>query len=152
MQGDARVAADLGDLAGAGIGPDPDGEVGLRREVVHRAGLRMAVLAKRDEGAIGGAGDELAGGALDDGSIRRPLRHDRAGRDQDATWFNFSGRNGAALFYDRKLTQQFGGYLQGQYWFTNQWYMTAIWSFNRNFGFSQSRNAVLAANRKAAAD
>ncbi len=29
---------------------------------------------------------------------------------------------GASLCYDRKLTQQFGGYLQGQYWFTNQWY------------------------------
>ena len=41
------------------------------------------------------------------------------------------------FMYDRKLTQQYGGYLQGQYWFTNQWYMTAIWAFNRNFGFDQ---------------
>ena len=63
-----------------------------------------------------------------------------AGRDADATWFNFSGRRNGLNVYDRKLTNQFGGYLQGQYWFTNQWYMTAIWAFTRNYGFSQEKD------------
>jgi len=76
-----------------------------------------------------------------------------AGRDQDNSWFDFSGIGrsvnaaGAAVnatYYDRKLTNQFGGYLQGQYWFTNQWYMTAIWSFTRNYGFDQGSSALLA--------
>jgi len=42
------------------------------------------------------------------------------------------------------LTNQYGGYLQGQYYFTNQWYLTAIWAFNRNYGFDQSQSALLA--------
>jgi len=68
-----------------------------------------------------------------------------AARDQDNTWFEFSGINAAGRFmYDRKLTQQFGGYLQGQYWFTNQWYMTAIWAFNRNYGIDQDISGLLA--------
>ena len=29
-------------------------------------------------------------------------------------------------FYDPKLTNQFGGYLQGQYWFNNQWYLIPL--------------------------
>ncbi len=72
-----------------------------------------------------------------------------AARDQDSTWFNFSGFNPATgqFRYDRKLSNQFGGYLQGQYYFTNQWFLTAIWAFNRNYGISQSRNAFLAANQ-----
>jgi len=68
-----------------------------------------------------------------------------AGRDNDNSWFEFSGVNGAnQLIYDRKLTNQYGGYLQGQYWFTNQWYMTAIWSFTRQYGFDQSTSPLLA--------
>ena len=61
-----------------------------------------------------------------------------AGRDKDNTWFNSRAVIGRRnFFYDRRLTNQFGGYLQGQYWFTNQWYMTAIWSFTRKYGISQ---------------
>jgi len=68
-----------------------------------------------------------------------------AARDQDNSWFDFLGRNAAGQFmYDRKLTQQFGGYLQGQYYFTNQWFLTAIWAFNRNYGIDGSTSAVLA--------
>ncbi|MFI5331101.1 MAG: hypothetical protein ACHQ2F_08715 [Desulfobaccales bacterium] len=69
------------------------------------------------------------------------------GRDQDNSWFDFSGIrnvNGAIQdCYTRKLMNQWGGYLQGQYWFTNEWYLTAIWSFIRDFGVDQSRNAYL---------
>ena len=61
-----------------------------------------------------------------------------AGRDEDNSWFNFSGIrnvNGVNQFaYSRKLTNQFGGYLQGQYWFTNQWFLNAAWGLIRDFG------------------
>ncbi len=65
-----------------------------------------------------------------------------AARDQENSWLEFNGINAITgnRLYNRRLTNQFGGYLQGQYWFTNQWYMTAIWAFNRNYGFSQSRD------------
>ncbi len=72
-----------------------------------------------------------------------------AARDQDTTWFNFSGFHRDPVTqnllpeYDRKLTNQFGGYLQGQYYFTNQWFLTAIWAFNRNYGINQGRNPFL---------
>ncbi|MCX5889302.1 MAG: hypothetical protein NTY36_07600 [Deltaproteobacteria bacterium] len=68
-----------------------------------------------------------------------------AARDQDNSWFDFLGRNNVGQFmYDRKLTQQFGGFLQGQYYFTNQWFLTAIWAFNRNYGFDQGNSTALA--------
>ena len=63
-------------------------------------------------------------------------------RDQDNTWFEFSGKNAAGLmFYDRKLMNQYGGYLQGQYWFTNEWFLNLSWGFNRNYGVDQSTSA-----------
>ena len=71
-----------------------------------------------------------------------------AAPDTDNSWLEFSGIrnvNGVAqLAYDRKLTNQYGGYLQGQYYFTNQWYLSAIWAFNRNYGIDGSTSAVLA--------
>ncbi len=38
------------------------------------------------------------------------------------------------LLYDRKLMNQFGGYLQGQYWFTNQWFVNVAWGLIRDYG------------------
>jgi hypothetical protein len=41
-------------------------------------------------------------------------------RDNDNSWFDFVGRDSTGAFiYDRQLTKAFGGYLQGQYWFTS---------------------------------
>ena len=60
-------------------------------------------------------------------------------RDSDNSWFTSTGVNGRQFVYNRKLTNQFGGYLQGQYWFTNQWFLNTAWGFNRNYGFDQSR-------------
>ncbi len=71
------------------------------------------------------------------------------GRDQDNSWFNFSGVNAAGqLQYNRVLMQQFGGYLQAQYWFTNQWFLNATWGFIRDYGInsSTSGNARTATN------
>ena len=44
-------------------------------------------------------------------------------------------------FFERKLTNQFGGYLQGQYWFTNQWFLNAVWGMQRNYGFDRGQYA-----------
>ena len=43
-------------------------------------------------------------------------------RDNENNWLEFSGRNPVTgnLFYTRRLMNQFGGYVQGQYYFTNQ--------------------------------
>jgi hypothetical protein len=71
------------------------------------------------------------------------------GRDQDNSWFNFSGINAAGTaMYNRVLMQQFGGYLQAQYWFTNQWFLNATWGFIRDYGInsSTSGNAITATN------
>ena len=67
------------------------------------------------------------------------------GRDQDNSWFDFQGTNAQNQFvYTRKLMQQFGGYLQGQYWFTNQWFVNLTWGLIRDFGIDSSTSGVLA--------
>ena len=43
--------------------------------------------------------------------------------------------------YDRKLTQQFAGFVQGQYYFTNEWYANVVWGFMRTFGIGRNRDA-----------
>ena len=65
-------------------------------------------------------------------------------RDQDNSFFNLSGHTfNGQNFFERKLANQFGGYLQGQYWFTNQWFMNAAWGFNKNYGFNQRLYAAV---------
>ncbi len=71
-----------------------------------------------------------------------------AARDNDNSWLQFQqfGVNplgGAIALYDRRLTNQFGGYLQGQYWFTNQWFVNLCWGMIRDYGFDQSVNPLL---------
>ncbi|MFI5331102.1 MAG: hypothetical protein ACHQ2F_08720 [Desulfobaccales bacterium] len=70
------------------------------------------------------------------------------GRDQDNSWFDFQGIrnvNGATqLCYSRQLTNQFGGYVQGQYWFTNEWFMNLTWGMIRDYGIDTSTSALLA--------
>ncbi len=67
-----------------------------------------------------------------------------AGRDQDNSWFNFIGRNAAGqFFFDRQLMNQWGGYVQAQYWFNNQWFLNAVWGFTRDFGINRSQSALL---------
>jgi len=36
--------------------------------------------------------------------------------------------------YDRELMKQYGGFVQGQYWFTEQWYLNAVWGMFKGFG------------------
>ncbi|MBM4283839.1 MAG: hypothetical protein FJ128_01115 [Deltaproteobacteria bacterium] len=43
-------------------------------------------------------------------------------------------------FYDLKLTNRYGGYVQAQYYFTNQWFLTAAYGMTKAFGVTQERN------------
>jgi len=61
----------------------------------------------------------------------------------------FNGVNGI-VEYDQELLQRFGGYVQAQYWFTNQWYFNVAWAMSRIYGlpdqgnlFNQFNNARL---------
>jgi hypothetical protein len=77
------------------------------------------------------------------------------GLDGDNTWFRYDSPGwrynpGTAtpvfeVNYRRHLTPKYGGYIQGQYYITNQWYFTYIYGFAKPFGVTQSRNGGLAA-------
>ncbi len=52
---------------------------------------------------------------------------------------------GGVPFFDLELTKRYGGYIQGQYYFTNAWFMNLIWGFDKPYGISRARNSGLAA-------
>jgi len=70
---------------------------------------------------------------------------------QGCNAFGFTGDNGlfkfigtgalpgvaAVNFYDQELENKFGGYCQGQYWFTNQWYLNVAWGFSRIYNLPE---------------
>jgi hypothetical protein len=69
-----------------------------------------------------------------------------------ALWFSggVGGVNAFTAFtpvlnYRRHLTPKYGGYIQGQYYFTNEWYASVVYGFDKSFGVGQDRNAFLAA-------
>lgn len=41
--------------------------------------------------------------------------------------------------YKRVLTSSFTGFVQGQYYFTNEWFLNLCWGFMRNFGVGMDR-------------
>ena len=48
------------------------------------------------------------------------------------------------LNYRRHLTPKYGGYIQAQYYFTNQWYADVIYGFDKAFGVNtQDRNFAI---------
>lgn len=49
-----------------------------------------------------------------------------------------------AEYYDLELTKKYGGYVQGQYYFNNEWFMNVVWGFSRVFGIPEGRNSNLA--------
>jgi hypothetical protein len=77
------------------------------------------------------------------------------GRDADNTWFHYDSpgfrfnpgttNSVSVLNYRRHLTPKYGGYIQGQYYFNNQWYVSYLYGFAKPFGVTQSRNGGLAA-------
>jgi hypothetical protein len=44
--------------------------------------------------------------------------------------------SGNGITMDQELGKRFGGYVQGQYYFNNQWFLTAAWAMSRGFGVS----------------
>ena len=51
--------------------------------------------------------------------------------------FRYIGTAGGVNFYDQELECKFGGYMQGQYWFTNQWYLNVAWGFSRIYNLPE---------------
>ncbi len=60
----------------------------------------------------------------------------------------FNNNNGGVSTFDYELQKRWGGFVQGQYYFTNQWFLTAAYGINKSFGISQERDgaAITAAN------
>jgi len=46
------------------------------------------------------------------------------------------------LNYEADLLQKFGGFVQGQYYFTNQWFVNALYAFSKAYNVSRSLNAA----------
>jgi len=63
------------------------------------------------------------------------------GADTNGKWQGSVVAPGIALFqsYNESLNQQFGGYVQAQYYFTNHWFTNVTWGFQKQYGYSQSR-------------
>ena len=41
--------------------------------------------------------------------------------------------------YDAKLLKKFGGMVQGQYYFNNQWFVNAVYGVSKAYGVNRSR-------------
>jgi hypothetical protein len=77
------------------------------------------------------------------------------GLDTDNTWFRydspgwrFAPGTATPVFeavYRRHLTRKYGGYIQGQYYINNQWYVGYVYGFAKPYGVTQSKNLGLAA-------
>jgi hypothetical protein len=58
-------------------------------------------------------------------------------------YYRFNNNNNGAFVYDLELQKRFGGVVQGQYYFTNQWFVTAAYAMSSRFGTNlYSRNAA----------
>lgn len=68
------------------------------------------------------------------------------GADQDNSYYKWSSPifNAQGLItngiYDVTLQNRYGGYIQGQYYFNNQWFLTAAYGMSKAFGVTQERN------------
>jgi hypothetical protein len=48
--------------------------------------------------------------------------------------------------YNRKLMKRYGGYIQAQYYFNNQWYVSYLYGFSKAYGVSNDSNGYLLNN------
>lgn len=64
--------------------------------------------------------------------------------------FRWDGTNVAGTnFYNVTLLSRFGGQIQGQYYFTNQWFVTGAWGMSKAFGVGAFQtNAFAPGNRQ----
>lgn len=58
----------------------------------------------------------------------------------DDAFLTFDRRDGTPnMIFKRVLTPSFTGFVQGQYYFTNQWFLNLCWGYMRNFGIGFDR-------------
>jgi hypothetical protein len=56
----------------------------------------------------------------------------------NSSYLDFDTVAGGTLVGTRKLAQKFGGFVQLQYYFTNQWFANVIWGMNRVYGVDRN--------------
>ncbi len=64
----------------------------------------------------------------------------------DAPGWRFARATALPVFeltYRRQLVKKYGGYIQGQYYFNNQWYVSYVYGFAKPYGVTQSRSGAL---------
>lgn len=54
--------------------------------------------------------------------------------------FNNNLANGQFALFDPQLVKRMGGFIQGQYYFNNQWFMNVAYALTHTYGVDQSRN------------
>jgi hypothetical protein len=55
----------------------------------------------------------------------------------NASFMTVDSTFGNNKYCDRELTRRYGGFIQLQYYFTNQWYVNAVWLMNRAYGIDR---------------
>jgi len=57
----------------------------------------------------------------------------------NSSYLTFNTLSGGTRVGDRELARQFGGFVQLQYYFTNQWFANVLWGMNRVYGVDQDQ-------------
>ena len=56
----------------------------------------------------------------------------------NATFMKVNFQDGINRYCDREALKRYGGFVQLQYYFTNQWYANAVWGLNRAFDVNRT--------------
>jgi hypothetical protein len=56
--------------------------------------------------------------------------------------YSFQNVIGATNFFDVSLLKRFGGFVQGEYYFTNQWYLNAAYGISSCYGVDRGSDAL----------
>ena len=46
------------------------------------------------------------------------------------------------LNYEAQLLKKFGGFVEGQYYFNNQWFLNAVYAVSKAYGVSRARSGT----------
>jgi len=53
---------------------------------------------------------------------------------QNSSYLNFQSLDGQTFVGNRTLMQKYGGFVQLQYYFTNEWFLNSVWTMQKAFG------------------
>jgi hypothetical protein len=67
-------------------------------------------------------------------------------------YYRFNNNNRGIFTYDATLQERFGGEVQAQYYFTNQWFLTVAYGLSKNIGTAQSDTSKFASRGTAGAN